>query len=85
MEGAKGYAFCQGILLSLDIFSTLLKYRDDPDEMTPQPISGATTSPPITSCHVASSASWDSKSERTLDKRGEDGWQSGPENPSSHL
>lgn len=64
---------------------TLLKYRDDPDETTPQPMSGVTTSPPITSCHVASSASWDSKSESTLEERGEEGWQSVPEKPSSHL
>lgn len=64
---------------------TLLKYSDDPDETTPQPMSGVTTSPPITSCHVASSASWDSKSESTLEERGEEGWQSVPEKPSSHL
>ena len=64
---------------------TLLKYRDDPDETTPQPMSGVTTSPPITSCQVASSASWDSKSESTLEDREVTGWQSVPEKPSSHL
>lgn len=64
---------------------TLLKYKEDPDETTPQPMSGVTTSPPITSCHVASSASWDSKSESTLEERGDEGWQSVPEKPSSHL
>lgn len=63
----------------------MLKYKDDPEETTPQPISGVTTSPPITSCHVASSASWDSKSESTLEESGEEGWQSVPEKPSSHL
>lgn len=66
-------------------FLTLLKYSDDPDEITPQPMSGETTSPPITSCHVANKASWDSKSERMLEESGEEGWQSVPEKPSSHL
>lgn len=63
----------------------MLKYKDEPDETTPQPMSGVTISPPITSCHVAKSASWDSKSESTLEERGEEGWQSVPEKPSSHL
>lgn len=64
---------------------TLLKYKDDPDETTPQPTSGVTTCPPITSCHIASSASWDSKSDSTVEERGDEGWHSVPEKPSSHL
>lgn len=69
----------------LSLIDTLLKYSEEPDEMTPQPSSGFTISPPIISCHSVFRTSGFSKSDMTVEGRGFSGWHSVPRNPESHL
>ena len=71
--------------LLLALTHTLLKYRDDPEEMTPHPSSGFTICPPITSCQSDSQALGFSKSDMIVEGRAASGWHSVPWYPWSHL
>lgn len=64
---------------------TLLKYREDPEDTTPQPCSGFTTSPPITSCQSDSQLLGFSKSDIIVEGSAASGWHSVPWYPWSHL
>lgn len=75
----------QTLVIPLSPALTLLKYRDDPEEMTPHPCSGFTISPPITSCQSDSQPFWFSKSDIIVEGRAASGWHSVPWYPWSHL
>lgn len=77
-------SYCPDHLLPA-LSPTLLKYRDDPEEMTPHPSSGFTISPPITSCQSDSQAFGFSKSDMIVEGRAASGWHSVPWYPWSHL